>query len=256
MKSDFDKYEQHLRELTECRTISDNEYFSQAEFDKFDAVLRKNYPLVFEKGEMIENGNATFIRIKGKSDLSPLVLMSHKDVVHEGNVKKWKSSPFEGRVINGKMFGRGTFDCKASLCCIFEAMENLLNEGFVPEKDVYILSTSNEEIAGNDAPNAVAYFKNRNITPGLVVDEGGAMLKNPFPSKIKHFAMVGAVERSSQRMIFDVPSEENAKKLQKKIKEFKAGNYEITPEISSLAKGLSKHLYFPRGQSCGGACKT
>lgn len=244
LSSETPVFEAHLREMVSCRTISDKKYFEQEEFDRFTAVLRKNYPLVFEKGEVIE-GSSTFIRIPGKRSSSPLLLMSHKDVVHQGSDKKWKHPAFAGETVKGRMFARGSFDCKGSLCCIFEAMEKLLEEGFVPEADIWILSTSNEETAGNDAPDAVEYFRKNGIVPGLVIDEGGALLRVPFPSKAKRYAMVGAVERSSARLFFDCESEDAAKKLGKKITSRKFGHFEITPEIDELAKGLSANLKFP-----------
>lgn len=247
---DKNKYITHLREMVSFPTISEKEYYRRESFDTFNAMLKKNYPLTFSKAEEIPVGNGTFLYIKGSDPVSPLMLMSHKDVVHEGK-KKWKAPAFEGKVINGKMYGRGTFDCKGSLCCLFEATESLLSEGYEFKEDLYILSTSNEEIAGSDAPDAVKYLKDNGIVPGLLIDEGGAILKIPFPSRVKDIAMIGAVERSSARLIFDCPEGTDAKKTGKSITRKKYGHFEITPEVEELAKGLSEHLKFPAGNIFG-----
>lgn len=247
---DKNKYIEHLREMVSCPTISDKSYYSKDNFDSFNELLKKNYPLTFSKAEEIPAGNGTFLCIKGSNPSSPLMLMSHKDVVHEGK-KKWKAPPFEGKVISGKMYGRGTFDCKGSLCCLFEAVESLLAEGYEPMEDLYILSTSNEEIAGSDAPDAVKYLKDNGIVPGLLIDEGGAILKIPFPSKVKDFAMIGAVERSSARLIFECPENTDAKKTGKAITKKKYGHFEITPEVEELARGLAVQLKFPIGNIFG-----
>lgn len=245
-----EKYVSHLREMIACKTISEEKYFSKNEFDRFDAVLKKNYPRVFEASENIELCTGTFLRIPGKKGDSPLVLMSHKDVVFEGK-KKWKAPPYEGRIIKGKMYGRGTFDCKASLCAVFEAVESLLEDGFVPERDIYIFASSTEETAGPDAPAAVEWFRSKGIVPGLVIDEGGAVLRNPFPSPYKRFAMIGAVERSSGRFVFDCESGKTAKAFAKKIKKLRPGVYDMYPEVSGLVNGLAGYLNAPLGSIAG-----
>lgn len=243
---DKERYISNLRDMIACRTISAEQYYDKSEFEKFDAVLNRNYPCVMSIAEKIEVDGSTFLRLKGKSEESPLVLMSHKDIVHEGK-KKWKAEPYAGKVINGKMFGRGTFDCKGSLCAIFEAMESLLKEGIELQKDVYIFASSTEETAGPDAPDAVEYFRSRDIVPGLVLDEGGAILKNPFPSRIKRFAMFGAVERSSGYMLFDNESESESKAFIKAAKKLRPGEFKMYPEVSELVHGLSDYLGGPIG---------
>ena len=249
------KYADHLREMVACRTISDKDHFSREEFLKLDEVLRKNYPRIFEKCEVLSDDGSTFLRIPGKESASPLLLMSHKDVVHEGK-KKWKAPPYAGSIIGGRMYGRGTFDCKGSLCCLFEAVEELLAEGISLSSDLYILSTSTEETGGPDAQNALDWFKSNGIVPGLVIDEGGAILRNPFPSRVRRFAMVGAVERSSARFIFDCGTGEAARKLGKAVKKMRIGRYEITPEVEELAKSLSEYLFFPLGNLAGFLAKN
>lgn len=246
---DAEKYENHLREMISCRTVSDESCYDKAEFEKFDVVLKKNYPLIFSHAEVIPLCGSTFLRLKGKNSSSPLVLMSHKDVVPEGK-KKWKAPAFEGKVLKGKMFGRGTFDCKGSLCAIFEGIESLIADGYEFEKDLYIFASSTEETAGDDAPQAVEYFKKIGIVPGLVIDEGGAVLKNPFPSPYKRFAMIGAVERSSCRIIYDGDAEA-INKFSKEINKLRPGVYDMFPEVSGLVHGLSEYLSFPLGNIVG-----
>lgn len=247
---DKEKYVGHLREMVACRTISEEKYYDKAEFDKFDGILKKNYPHVFAKAEEIALGGSTFLRIPGAKSDSPLMLMSHKDVVFEGK-KKWKAPAFEGRILKGKMFGRGTFDCKGSLCALFEAVEELLAEDCEFAEDLYIFASSTEETAGNDAPDAAEWFRSRGIVPGLVIDEGGAVLRNPFPSPYKRFAMIGAVERSSGRLLYDGESAEQTKKFAEKVKKLRPGVYDMYPEVAGLVHGLAGYLSAPLGSLVG-----
>ena len=88
------------------------------------------------------------------------MLMSHSDVVEaEG---KWKHHPFSGYIDDERVWGRGTQDTKGSLCGILEATELLIESGFKPEVDVYILTTHDEEIMGIGAKKALEYFKDKN----------------------------------------------------------------------------------------------
>lgn len=239
-----EKYIEYLREMIACRTISEPYYRDEAEFTRFTEVLTKNYPAVFAAAEILSADGATFLRIKGKSEEKPLVLMSHKDVVHEGK-KKWKAPPFEGKIVNGRMYGRGTFDTKGSLSCIFEALNGLLAEGMSFDSDVYILSTSTEETGGPDAEDAVNYFREKGIVPGLVLDEGGAVLRNPFRSGTPLFGMVGSVERSSGYSLYDFTDGKTAEKFRKAVKKLRPGVYALYPEVKGLLEGLSDSLSIP-----------
>lgn len=66
------------------------------------------------------------------------LLMSHQDVVSaEGT---WEHEPFSGDIADGKVWGRGTVDTKASVMAFLEAAEELLAEGYTPPTDVYLVT--------------------------------------------------------------------------------------------------------------------
>ena len=44
-----------------------------------------------------------------------LLLMSHTDVVPVENESKWKYDPFGGEISSGRIYGRGSNDCKSLL---------------------------------------------------------------------------------------------------------------------------------------------
>ena len=91
-------------------------YANVAEVEKFlgfHKVLEELFPLVHEKLEKTEiDGNLLFYW-KGKSSEKPILLMSHQDVVPaEG---EWVHAPFSGDIAEGKVWGRGASDTKASV---------------------------------------------------------------------------------------------------------------------------------------------
>lgn len=137
---------QKLSKMIQYDTTS---YANVAEVEKFlgfHKVLEELFPLVHEKLEKTEiDGNLLFYW-KGKSSEKPILLMSHQDVVPaEG---EWIHAPFSGDIAEGKVWGRGASDTKCSVMAFFQAVEELLAEGFIPPTDVYLASSCTEEWGG------------------------------------------------------------------------------------------------------------
>jgi len=66
--------------------------------------------------------------VKGRS-LHPLVVLEgHLDHVSPGNMKLWTHQPYSAKVIDGKIFGRGVLDMKASLAAMTFAAKKAANK--------------------------------------------------------------------------------------------------------------------------------
>ena len=188
-----ERYARKLSRMVAVNTVSVPETDQQEEFLPFRQLLEELFPLVHEKLEKTEiDGNLLFYW-KGKSADRPLVLMSHQDVVPaEG---EWKHPPFSGDIADGKVWGRGASDTKCSVMGFFQAAEELLADGFVPENDVYLSSSCTEEWAGDGCPKLVDELQRRNVHPFLVCDEGGGIITDPVGGIRGNFAMVGVFEK-------------------------------------------------------------
>jgi carboxypeptidase PM20D1 len=125
----------------------------------------------------------------------PLVLMAHYDVVPVDQSDAWTHPPFEGRVEEGWVYGRGALDDKGPLLVVLEAVENLLSAGFTPARDVYLSFGGNEETYGDAAASIAIALNERGIEPWLVLDEGGAVVDAPLPFALGSAAMVGVGEK-------------------------------------------------------------
>jgi len=57
-------------------------------------------------------------RLPGLGEARPLLLYGHVDVVTTEN-QRWQHPPFEGRVVDGCVWGRGAFDDKGGVASFF-----------------------------------------------------------------------------------------------------------------------------------------
>jgi carboxypeptidase PM20D1 len=165
-------------------------------FEDFVALMAELYPLVHQHLtlERITDFGLLF-RWQGAHTSDPVVLMAHYDVVPVDESDGWTYPPFEGRIADGWVYGRGTLDDKGPLLIVLEAVEGLLTDGFTPPRDVYLSFGGNEETYGAAAEQIAAKFEERGIIPWLVLDEGGAIVDAPLPFALGDAAMVGVGEK-------------------------------------------------------------
>ena len=196
---DYDKAAAHLARMVRVKTVSSREKASvdEAEFERFRALLCELYPLVTQTCPRERIGPSGILyHWKGKSAEAPTALMAHYDVVPPGDLSAWQRDPFCGETDeNGVLWGRGTLDTKGTLCGILEAVESLLAEGFVPEHDVYLSFSGDEEIMGESAPAIVEELRRRGVNPAFVLDEGGAVVEGAFPGVKPKTAVIGTCEK-------------------------------------------------------------
>lgn len=187
------RYAETLSRMVRCETVSRKGEDQRKKFLGFHRLLEELFPLVHGKLEKTEiDGNLLFYW-KGKSHDRPLVLMSHQDVVPaEG---EWKHEPFSGDIAEGKVWGRGSADTKCSVMGFFQAVEELLEQGFEPEQDVYLSSSCTEEFGGDGCPKLVEELSRRGVKPFLVCDEGGAIVQEPIGGVKGCYAMIGVLEK-------------------------------------------------------------
>lgn len=193
-------YAQKLSKMIQCETISVRDIPNKEKFDAFHTVLRTLFPNVFTKCEVVEIDSSLLIKMKGKGNGEPILLMSHQDVVEATG--EWKYPPFSGEIAEGKVWGRGTVDTKGALFCILQCVEELLESNYVPNVDVYIASSSTEEVAGTGAPKTVEYLKNKGVHLQFLMDEGGMIKAEPLKGVNGKFAMIGTLEKGTGNIRF------------------------------------------------------
>ncbi|MBE6790732.1 MAG: M20/M25/M40 family metallo-hydrolase [Ruminococcaceae bacterium] len=194
-KADNSYYIPRLRRMVGCETVSVRDSFAPDEFMKLRAVMAELFPEVHKRADIRYFSEDCWVyKFEGKDSKRNILLMSHHDVVAAG--EGWTYPPFGLEEHGGKLYGRGVFDTKASLFSFFQATEELLEDGFVPECNLWLASSHNEELFGDGIPEAVKYFKENGIGFEIVIDEGGAITEPPVDGvKAGKCAMVGVHEK-------------------------------------------------------------
>lgn len=198
----FDSAASHLSQALQIKTVSfgDTLPIDTSEFLKFRAFMESTYPLMHAKLEKQRFNLFSYVfKWKGKDTAAkPYVLMAHTDVVPVEAVaeSKWTYPSFSGRIEKDTIWGRGAVDDKSSAIAIMEAVENLLQKDFVPERTIYLAFGHDEEISGKRGANIFSkWFKEQKISPALVVDEGGMIDTQRFKDLGKPVAVIGTGEK-------------------------------------------------------------
>lgn len=191
---------ERFRSLLRIPTVSGRDDAGRdADFERFLATLTELYPRVHHALEVERVGGYSLVlRWRGLDAASPTVLMAHYDVV-PAVPEDWSVAPF-GAVVTGApteavLHGRGTLDDKGALAAILEAVEEAVADGHVPRHDLYLCFGHTEEVSGQGASAMVAWFRDRGLRPALVLDEGGAVVADVFPTVRAPAAVVGVSER-------------------------------------------------------------
>lgn len=189
----IERFQAILRKKTVSN--SDDPVYKE-EFASFLPLLKELYPAVFSVVDcQLINEFGILIHWKGKNpSFAPVVLMAHHDVVSDEG-QQWQHPAFEAEIHDGYIWARGSIDNKEIFTAILEAMELLINEGYTPVRDIYFASSNCEEVAGDTMKHIVEWFRQNNIKPEFVLDEGGAIMTD-LPLGIKTpCAMIGVSEK-------------------------------------------------------------
>ena len=87
-------------------------------------------------------------RLPGQGSAAPLLLYGHVDVVTTEN-QQWQHPPFEGKVVDGFVWGRGALDMKGGVAMMLAAFLRARGEHLKLPGDVILAIVSDEEAGGD-----------------------------------------------------------------------------------------------------------
>lgn len=142
------------------------------------------------------------------SSLKPAALLSHIDVV-PADASLWSHPPFGGRLLDGYIYGRGAVDLKNNVVAILQAVNQLLLEGWQPQRSLYLAFGHDEELGGTyGAAKIVELLQSQGVQLEFVLDEGGVVISDGLPPLTKTpIALVGTAEKDYSVIEVSVSSE-------------------------------------------------
>ena len=146
---------------------------------------------------------------------------------------------FSGTIKNDTIWGRGAVDDKVAVIAIMESVEQLLAQNFRPNRTIYLCFGHDEEVSGKRGAKIFsAWFKDNNIKPALVLDEGGQIDQQHFKRLNKPVAVIGTNEKGyvNLDLVVEIP-----------------GGHSSMPSPETAIDVLNKALVKVRAQQMPGA---
>ena len=187
-----------------CRTVPlDDEGTPDPEaFAQLHRMLTETYPLVHSKlkREVINGYSLLYTWQGSRPDLEPVMLMAHQDVVSANadpaDPAEWTHPPFDGVIVDGVVWGRGTLDIKNQLIGIMDAAETLLQQGYRPERTIMFGLGHDEETGGvNGCKIMGQMLKERGVRLAGIVDEGGGITEGLAAGVRGAIGLIGVSEK-------------------------------------------------------------
>jgi len=195
-------------------------------------------------------------RLEGRGKSPPLLLYGHVDVVTTVN-QKWTHPPFEGKVIDGYIWGRGALDMKGGVAMMLSALMRAKAEGLTPPGDIVLSILCDEEAGGDDGARYLVenhpeqfegiqyaigefggcsvYFSNRKFYPIQVAEKQICWMQASISGPGGHGSMVmrgGAMAKLAQVL---------GRLEQRRLP------VHITPVARQMFETMASALPFPRG---------
>ena len=92
---------------------------------------------------------------------------SHMDTVEVNDADLWQVPPFEGRIVDGVLWGRGSVDMKSALCASVYAAALAKQEGLLEGKTVFVTGSVCEEYC--DGVNLQKFYADMALKPDYCV---------------------------------------------------------------------------------------
>lgn len=259
---------EHLSKAISIPTISypDKDKIDFTQFDRFHAFLEEAFPLIHKnlEKEVVQEASLIYHWKGTRNDLDPIALLAHQDVVpiSEGTEQDWTYEPFSGHNDGEFIWGRGALDMKNHLIGVMDAVETLLEEGFQPERDVYLLFGQDEEVVASEnggAKNIMRTLKERGIHLDCILDEGGAIIPVNIKGILNDKELVGVGIAEKGYTDFEItvnakgghssqpPVHSGLGELANVIKDLENNQFkaELMPFVKELFSNLGRNCEYP-----------
>ncbi len=200
----FDKTAIILSQTVAIPTITDS--LTNQNFKAFNQLIKQQFPRIFSsiniEWQSFEKYSLVGKWIGRNSSLAPIVLVASAAVKTPDTktIIDWSFPPFEGKIDSHFVYGIGTKGGKMSLVAMLAALDQLLQDGQLPNRTVYFVFPQNSQ--GEAAIlNALLQSKQE---PEFILKTGGLVAQNVL-WKIKNpIAMIGIANASVARIRLEI----------------------------------------------------
>ncbi|WP_162051383.1 M20/M25/M40 family metallo-hydrolase [Pontibacter pamirensis] len=205
---------QKLAKAISFQTASDvdEQEFRYSEFLSLHDYLGEAFPALHQQlqKEVINGYSLLYTWLGTDPDLPPVLLSAHMDVVpvEEETKHDWQQQPYAGVVKDGYIWGRGALDDKYRVIAIMEAVEQLLQQGYSPERTIYLAFGHDEEVGGTEGAGKISeYLQEQGVKLEAVFDEGLAVAKGILPGVEEPIAFIGTAAKGGMNLQLKVNGE-------------------------------------------------
>jgi acetylornithine deacetylase/succinyl-diaminopimelate desuccinylase-like protein len=137
---------------------------------------------------------AAWGRLRGAGQRSPIILLSHLDVV-PADGSTWTRDPFAGNRVDGYVMGRGAVDAKSMAVVHLLTLTELARRRVTLDRDVVFLSTPDEETGGEQGAGYLTRERpDLLLGAAYLLTEGGRILVHDEDQR--QLWSVGVTEKS------------------------------------------------------------
>jgi len=163
-------------------------------------ICIENGLFIKQMGEENNNYNLAASLYPLSEQLPNIIFLNHIDVVPVGDISKWTNEPFSGKIIDGEIWGRGTFDNKGNaIMQLFSLLEiKKANLNIQLPFNITFLAVSSEETQTDGGAKYVANNFLKELNPAVIIGEGppGLIGLLDSTSKIPLFSISVAHKRA------------------------------------------------------------
>jgi succinyl-diaminopimelate desuccinylase len=160
-----------------------------------------------------------------------ILFLGHIDVVPavEAELAYWDSLPFNAKVINDRLFGRGSLDMKGGVAAFLYAFKDLE----IQKGTIIIALSGDEEIGGmGSCPRIIEELQANNLVPDFVLNAEGS----------GNYSLV-TMRRGGTQIEFNFPLQKNVTKGMKKKITFKSIEGTGSDTLHSMAFLLGSDIH-------------
>ncbi|BFH74559.1 ArgE/DapE family deacylase [Sulfurisphaera javensis] len=196
--------------LSECASFI-KDYFLSYGYSANIIEFEKGWPIV-----IVEN--------KKKSG-NTVMLNGHYDVVPTGDKNKWKYDPFSGKILEDKVYGRGSTDMKGGLAVFMKVFVDVADK---IDYDLIFVAVPDEESGGEKgskylaerySPNLVLISEPSGSDSINIGEKGLLQVKLVANGKVAHGSLPSLGDNAIMKIVRDLIQLEKIKDIEIKIPE-------------------------------------